>query len=604
MLCDILRAVKKTLDTLTMIKLEHAHISRPGAVMGILGPTAVVDISVAVPDNFDLPAMDTMLDQVLGYTCGINTDDPALRILHRGIGLSSYLQGMNRIVVPNNYLVLGRDQLEDRVRFTVVISLVHAEATELSYGFVDQLMSLFLTKTTKQQVDDIIAKANGKLDRYGLPGQNQGFLVTLCMKRAMPVRQIWPGTHQVGTGRYSQRISSTMTPVTSAQGVLYAKNKVSTAHLLHQAGLPGPIHEVVTTWEETRAAARTFGWPVVVKPYDRDNGVGVSAGIETEADLRVAYDAVSQIVPSFLVERHFTGVGHRVTIVDGHVITVTKKLPPSVTGDGASTVRELVDALHTDNRFIKRPDGGEPFILIGSGIQPQTIDSEVRGMIAQQGFDVDSVLPAGHNLVLRRRNNASSGGITRAIDAATVHPDNQELCLRAARVVDLDIAGIDLIIPDITRSWLESGALICEVNAVPQVGYNHGITQIVDYFFRSGWRIPVHLAIFESRGDLDPGLAAELSHVTHSNGIGLKQGLWINGRQVGHAFESGFDAARAIIFDREVDSALCVMTRQEVIELGLPLDRFDQIFVEHLGDLEPLIAPHTDRIRPLEVHRG
>jgi len=114
----------------------------------------------------------------------------------------------------------------------------------------------------------------------------------------------------------------------------------------------------------------------------------------------------------------------------------------------------------------------------------------------------------------------------------------------------------------------------------------------------------VHLAIFESREDRDPGLAAELSHVTESNGVSLQQGLWINGRQVGQAFESGFDAARAIIFDREVDSALCVMTRQEVIELGLPLDRFDQIFVEHLGDLEPLIAPHTDRIRPLEVHRG
>ena len=106
--------------------------------------------------------------------------------------------------------------------------------------------------------------------------------------------------------------------------------------------------------------------------------------------------------------------------------------------------------MHTDNRHIKRPDSGEPFILIGSGIQPQTIDSEVIGMISQQGFGVDSVLPEGHNLVLRRRNNASSGGITRAIDAATVHADNIELCLRAARVVDLDIAGIDVIIPDIT----------------------------------------------------------------------------------------------------------------------------------------------------------
>ena len=288
-----------------MLELGTVYSACEGSALGVLGPMAVLDIVVQRPDQFDQDTMDADLDRVLGFVSQIDTDDVELQLLHRGIGLACFVQGMNRVVVSNQYQVLSREELESgAVCFRVAVSVTNPDATATAFKFANDIVDLY-SQPAPHDIEPLVAWASGNLDRYGLPGQNQGFLLTLCMKRAMPVNQIWPGTHMVGTGRYSQRISSTMTGRTSAQAVLYAKNKIATAELLNLAGLPGSEHQVVSTWEQTVKTAQHYGYPVVVKPYDRDNGQGVYAGITTEADLQHAYTEVTKIVPQFLVERHF-----------------------------------------------------------------------------------------------------------------------------------------------------------------------------------------------------------------------------------------------------------------------------------------------------------
>jgi cyanophycin synthetase len=584
-----------------IFQLTQVHKTRLGSAFGVPGSTAVMDIVVQVPDAFDLATLDRELDAALGFTATINTDDAALQILHRGLGLSSFVQGMNRVVVSNQYRMLGQRRLEDGgTVFFVVISLASAEATMISFDFVEQVLETFARNNT--DIEQLIDWACKKLDPLGEPGQNQGFMVTMAMKHDIPVRRIWAGTHIFGTGGYAKRLSSTMTPYTTAQGVVYAKNKRSTADLLRKSGLPGAEHVTVKTWEETLAAAKEFGYPVVVKPYDRDNGQGVYAGITNDQDLKLAYAKVTEIVPEFLVERHFEGVGHRFTIHNNQVITVTQKHPATVTGDGINTVEYLIENHQSEARRIKRPDNNEPFVVIGINHVQMTIDAEVEGMLAQQNVTLDTVLATGQSIQLRRRNNASAGGLTRAIDSNKVHPDNKALCLRAARILDLDIAGVDLITLDITRSWLEVGALICEVNAIPQIGYNHGIEPMMLGLFKSGSRIPVTLAIVDQ--ELNPPLYHELASVFDCNGISTKQGMWINGLCVTQSWPNSFDPAVALIFDREVDSALCVMTKTDVVEHGLPLDRFDQILIENPDDVTLLAEAHSKNITPLKVNRN
>jgi cyanophycin synthetase len=584
-----------------IFKLSKVYKTRLGSAFGVPGSTAVVDIVVQVPDTFDLATLDRELDAALGFTATINTDDSALQVLHKGLALSSFVQGMNRVVVSNQYRVLEQRKLEDGATvFFVVMSLASADATMIGFDFVEQVLESFACNNT--DIEHLIDTACKRLDPLGEPGQNQGFMVTMAMKHDIPVRRIWAGTHIFGTGSHARRLSSTMTPYTTAQGVVYAKNKRSTADLLKKSGLPGAEHVTVKTWEDTLAAAHELGYPVVVKPYDRDNGQGVYAGITNDQDLKAAYTEVTKIVSEFLVERHFDGVGHRFTIHNNQVITITQKHPATVVGDGVNTVKYLIENHQSEARRIKRPNNNEPFVVIGINHVQMTIDDEVEGMLAQQNVTVDSVLKTGESIQLRRRNNASAGGLTRAIDQATVHPDNKALCLRAARILDLDIAGVDLITPDVTRSWLEVGALICEVNAIPQIGYNHGIEPMMLDLFKNGSRIPVILAIVDR--ELELPLIHELASIFNSNGISTQQGMWINGLCVSQPWPSSFDPAVALIFDREVDSALCVMTKADVVEHGLPLDRFDQILIENPDDVTSLIKAHSKNIKPLKVNRN
>lgn len=584
-----------------IFKLAKVHKTRLGSAFGVPGPTAVVDIVVQVPDNFDLDTLDRELDYALGFTATINSDNAALQVLHRGLALSSFVQGMNRVVVSNQYRILEqRESAEGTTVFFVVISLASADATMIGFDFVEQVLESFSCNNT--HIEHLINAACQRLDPLGEPGQNQGFMVTMAMKHDIPVRRIWPGTHIFGTGSHARRLSSTMTPYTTAQGVVYAKNKRSTADLLKKSGLPGAEHVTVKTWEDTLAAAHELGYPVVVKPYDRDNGQGVYAGITNDQDLKAAYTEVTHIVSEFLVERHFEGIGHRFTIHNNQVITITQKHPATVVGDGINTVKYLIENHQSEARRIKRPNNNEPFVVIGINHVQMTIDDEVEGMLAQQNVTVDSVLKTGESIQLRRRNNASAGGLTRAIDQATVHPDNKALCLRAARILDLDIAGVDLITPDVTRSWLEVGALICEVNAIPQIGYNHGIEPMMLDLFKNGSRIPVILAIVDR--ELELPLIHELASIFNSNGISTQQGMWINGLCVSQPWPSSFDPAVALIFDREVDSALCVMTKADVVEHGLPLDCFDQILIENPDDVTLLAEAHGKHIKPLKVNRN
>lgn len=577
-----------------IFELVEVHKTRLGSAFGVPGATAVLSIKIDLPKNFDFVQADQALNQALGFTATINTDDPRLQLLHRALGLACFVQGMNRIVVSNRYHIIQQDTV-----FTVVISLASAVTTTISFRFVEQVLEQFAQG--QYDIESLIDLYSQQLDPYGEPGQNQGFMATMAMKHDIPAHRLWAGTHIFGTGRYSHRLSSTMTPATSAQGLVFAKNKQTTATLLRSAGLPGAVHTTAKTWEETLVAVDQLGYPVVIKPYDRDNGQGVYAGIADESALRLAYNEVTKLVPEFLVECHVEGVGHRFTIYNDQAITVTRKLPATIIGDGTNTVKYLIDHYETEARRIKRPEDGEPFVVIATNGARHDIDDEVLGMLEQQGVDIDTVLDLGQAIQLRRRNNASAGGQTRAIDRTTIHPDNTAVCLRAARLVGLDIAGVDFITTDITRSWLETGALICEVNAIPQIGYNHGIEPVMLDLFRSGSRIPVHLAIVDK--PLPIGMAQELAAVYGANGLSTDQGLWLNGLQITSSWSDSYSAARSLIFNPEVTSAVCVMTKADVVEHGLPLDQWDNILIENPDDVVILVQAHSKNIQPLKVNR-
>ncbi|MGH2464798.1 MAG: cyanophycin synthetase family protein, partial [Candidatus Limnocylindrales bacterium] len=264
---------------------------------------------------------------------------------------------------------------------------------------------------------------------------------------------------QLGQGVHQQRIRATMTSRTSAIAVDIASDKSLTNKLLDSAGLPVPRSEMVDNEEDTVAAAKRLGYPCVVKPLDGNHGRGVHLDLRSEESVRAAYQGARRESRSgdLVVETYVAGNDYRCLVIGGKVAAIAERVPASVVGDGERTIRQLVEVANADPR---RGIGHEK-VLTRIHVGDDAIE-----LVRAQGFELDAVPAAGQRVKLALTGNMSTGGtsIDRTIEA---HPDNVEIAETAARIIGLDVAGIDFICPDIATPVRETGGAIVEVNAAP-----------------------------------------------------------------------------------------------------------------------------------------
>lgn len=264
---------------------------------------------------------------------------------------------------------------------------------------------------------------------------------------------------QLGQGVHQQRIRATMTSQTSALAVDIAGDKNLTTTLLGSAGLPVPKAETVRSEDGAVRAARWIGYPVVVKPLDGNHGRGVCLNLRSEEEVREAFRVAEAESRRGVVqvESFITGKDYRCLIIDGHMAAIAERVPAHVMGDGEHSVTELVEITNADPR---RGVGHEKVLT------RIRVDDAAVELVADQGYAMTDIPQKGEMVKLALTGNMSTGGISvdRTFDA---HPDNVEIAEEAARVIGLDVAGIDFICPDITAPVRETGGAICEVNAAP-----------------------------------------------------------------------------------------------------------------------------------------
>ncbi|HEX6008530.1 MAG TPA: cyanophycin synthetase, partial [Actinomycetota bacterium] len=307
---------------------------------------------------------------------------------------------------------------------------------------------------------------------------------------------------QLGWGRYQQRIRATMTSKTSSLAVDIAGDKDMTTRVLAAAGLPVPRGEIVRTEDGAVEAANRVGFPAVTKPIDGNHGRGVGLDLRTDHDVREGFARAieesrrGQVV----VESYVTGNDYRVLVVGGRMVAVAQRVPAHVIGDGTHTVAELVDVTNQDPR---RGIGHEK-VLTRIKVDRRAVD-----LVRKQGYEMDDVPPEGTLVKLAETGNMSTGGIS--IDRTwEAHEENIEIAEEAARVVGLDVAGIDFLAPDITQPVRETGGAIVEVNAAPGFRMHTHPTEgepqyvakdVVDLLFPPGTpaRIPI-VAVTGSNG--------------------------------------------------------------------------------------------------------
>jgi cyanophycin synthetase len=397
---------------------------------------------------------------------------------------------------------------------------------------------------------------------------------------------------QLGHGVHQKRIRATITSQTSSLGVDIASDKKLTNQLLAGTGVPVPRAEVVRSADEAAAAAGRIGYPVAVKPVDGNHGRGVILNLADEAAVRTGYDVArgesrqgGVVVESFLV-----GNDYRCLVVGGVLRAVAQRIPAHVEGDGTHTLGELVDLTNADPR---RGIGHEK-VLTRIGL-----DSESIGYAREQGFEMADPVSAGQRVFLKRTGNMSTGGIS--IDRTEeIHPENAEIAELAAKVVGLDIAGIDFICPDISLPVRQTGGGIVEVNAAPGFRMHTHPTEgepqyvakpVIEMLFPPGSpsRIPI-LAVTGSNGKTTTArmIAHILKGMGRKVGVTSTDGIMVDGRVIRRGDMSGPRSASTVLQNPNVEMAVFEVARGGILRAGLGYDRNDVAVVlnvtgDHLG---------------------
>jgi cyanophycin synthetase len=261
----------------------------------------------------------------------------------------------------------------------------------------------------------------------------------------------------LGRGNATVRINGSITAATTRRSRELASNKYETVRALRAAGLPAPRQRRVQTLQELERALEGITGSSVVKPLDSKHGNGVITFPVTATDFQRAFLEARKYSETVLLEQWLPGADHRFLVVDGKVVATARRIPGHVVGDGVSTVKELVQVLNRDPRRGAKHKAELTRIRL---------DDEADRTLLAQGLDRKSVPPKGERVSLRKIANLSVGG--EAIDVSQfAHPENIEIAAKAATVIGLDIAGVDILCPDITQPMRLVGGGICEVNSGP-----------------------------------------------------------------------------------------------------------------------------------------
>ncbi|RLK51024.1 cyanophycin synthetase [Alkalispirillum mobile] len=427
-----------------------------------------------------------------------------------------------------------------------------------------------------------------------------------AMERGVPVRRAGGQLLRLGWGANGKRMESTFGHETSVIATRLARHKFRASQILADAGIPVAPAVMVRTEKEAQAMAERFGWPVVVKPGNQDQGVGVVPGIRDVQTLRQAFSSAASYSPQgVLLEKHVSGEDHRLLVVGGRVRVATKRVPAHVVGDGHSSIGKLVRSLNADPR---RGDGKSMLVQV-------KIDDEAEAMLNEQGLSLESVPAEGDTVWLRRTANISTGGTAEDLTSA-IHPDNVRLAERAARIIGLDIAGIDLICPDAHRSWREVGGVICEVNAQPGLRPHwlgtpdHDVSgEILNYLLQGeDLRIPVAAVV---GGDRRTHVAA-IAHVllgaeNHVCGLASEAEARVGVESVGGTGADPFKRARMILSDPTVTRAVFALPDPTLLAQGHPCDYYQWVVITDLnegGDSQGLSSDQRMLLRAQAVARA
>jgi cyanophycin synthetase len=472
-------------------------------------------------------------------------------------------------------------------QYTISLLLAHIDhiprnvnfhALRLSSYLILNFMKRAITDENKELLFEMMKKRF--IDPHSLvsgSGKSTMPILREAYRNNIPFRHLKNGIYQLGWGSKARRINRSSTEFDSPIGSMMSHNKIITALLLKEAGLPAAEHKAARSQEEALLAAKELGWPLVVKPSDLDRGEGVSIDVTDNTLLEGAFNAAYTLskTKQILVERQVEGVCCRIFIANEKMLYAVKRGPKSVKGDGKSSVKKLIDEANRRERSLPPWEKSEVFPLDDLAIETMGLG----------GFTPESVPEANELVPLRKIESTQWGGVDEDI-TTVIHPHNIDLSLRAAKLFGLHVAGIDIITTDIGIPWYENGAIINEVNYSPQYGWGEisrrTMTTYLNDLIRGDGRIPITVIVGATEA---MSIAKQIQQEQLNNGLRSfistdELSIDWRGENVYFASKGLYKRCGALLLDSRTDALILVVQTDEFLVTRLPLDTIDRLIID------------------------
>lgn len=422
-------------------------------------------------------------------------------------------------------------------------------------------------------------------------GPSTGCIVDEAAKRGIPyIRLNKHSLVQLGYGVHQKRIRATIASTTGNIAVDIACDKEETKELLEAAEIPVPRGTVIRTEEGLKDAVEKYGYPLVIKPIDGNHGKGNTTNITTWEQALTAFASAKNYGRSVIIEKFITGFDFRILVINYKFICAALRTPAAVTGDGKNTIQYLIDEINKDPR---RGYGHEKVLT------QITVDGSTMKMLDEKGYTLETVPPRGELVLLKTTANLSTGGTSTDV-TDEVHPENIFMCERIAKIIGLDICGIDIMASDLRTPVSENGGAILEVNAAPgfrmHIDPSEGLPRnvaepVVDMLFPKGsaGRIPI-IAITGTNGKTTTTrITAHIAKTAGKKvGYTTSDGVYIQNQLMMKGDCTGPISSQFVLKDPTVDFAVLECARGGILKNGLAFQHCEVAIVtnvaaDHMG---------------------
>ncbi|WP_394886770.1 cyanophycin synthetase [Clostridium butyricum] len=539
--------------------------------------------------NFNFNIVE-ILPELKKHRCGIDEEGGFVKRLEEGTYLAHICE--HCIIAIQN--ILGMDvsygkarEIKGELYYIIVQYEYENTAIEIINLAVDLINSLI--KSSPINFNGRLQEIKQTLQRETI-GPSTKSICDAAKNYGLPVTELGKsGIYQIGYGKQGRIIEAAISNKTNCVGVDISCDKFLTKQLLDIQNIPVAEGRKVFNIIGLLREAEFIGYPVVIKPQYGNKGKGVMLNLKNEKELIKAYTSLLKITKDIIIEKYVKGNDYRICVVDYKVVAASLRVVPFVIGDGKSNIKALINILNNDP--LRGQDHEKPLTTI-------KFDKELCNCLYRQNMSLDYIPNKGEKVILRENANLSTGGI--AVDCTDdVCDENIDYCIRAAKALGLDICGVDICTEDISIPIDKQNGIVMEVNAAPGIRMHHFPSQgkkrdvgkaIVDMLYEGR---PSNVPVISVTGTNGKTTTTRMiGHVLKmmgmTTGITSTDGIYINDKCIHKGDDSGFNSAKTLLLNRDVEAVVLETARGGLVRRGLAYDLADVAVItnitnDHLG---------------------